>query len=155
MGKFAYMTYENLLYFMVGNSIYTVTMDSNEYMQLVTGLTDGNYIINEYNNILAWHENASVYNADSIRIIDVDADRDYVITAEEGDQIKVIGFIGNDLIYGIAHATDIYQDAYGETIFPMYKINVVLYNEKNKEKKEEKEGEKEEEPEEEEEQIET
>ena len=59
--------------------------------------------------------------------------------AEEGDKIKVIGFIGNDLIYGIAHATDIYQDAYGETIFPMYKINVVLYNEKNKEKKEDKE----------------
>lgn len=157
VGKFAYMTDENLLYFMVGNSIYTVTMDSNEYMQLVTGLTAGNYIINESNNILAWHENASVYNADSIRIIDVDAERDYVLTADEGDKIKVIGFIGNDLIYGTAHTEDIYQDAQGETVFPMYKVNVVLYNEKNKEKKKEKESEdkKEEEQEEEEEQIET
>lgn len=157
VGKFAYMTDENLLYFMVGNSIYTVTMDSNEYMQLVTGLTAGNYIINESNNILAWHENASVYNANSIRIIDVDAERDYVLTADEGDKIKVIGFIGNDLIYGTAHTEDIYQDAQGETVFPMYKVNVVLYNEKNKEKKKEKESEdkKEEEQEEEEEQIET
>lgn len=145
VGKFAYMTDENLLYFMVGNSIYTVTMDSNEYMQLVTGLTEGNYIINEYNNILAWHENASVYNADSIRIIDVDAERDYVLKADEGDKVKVIGFIGNDLIYGSAHAKDIYQDTQGKTIFPMYKVNVILYNEKNKEKKEKEDQEDEEE----------
>jgi len=139
VGKFAYITDENLLYFMVGNSIYTVTMDSNEYMQLVTGLTAGNYIINEYNNILAWHENASVYNADSLRIIDVDAQKDYVITADEGDKVKVIGFIGNDLVYGTAHAEDIYQDALGETVFPMYKVNVILYNEEEKKDKEEEE----------------
>lgn len=128
VGKFAYMTEEQLLYFMIGNSIYTVTMDSNEYMQLVTGLTRGNYIINQYNNILAWHENASVYDADSIRVIDVDAKKDYIITADEGDKIKVIGFIGNDLVYGTAHAADIHQGAAGETIFPMYKVNVIVYN---------------------------
>ena len=136
VGKFAYMTEENLLYFMVGNSIYTVTMDSNEYMQLVTGLTKGNYIINEYNNILAWHENTSVYDADSIRIIDVDAKKDYVITAEEGDRIKVIGFIGNDLVYGTAHVSDIYQQTNGDTVFPMYKVNVIVYNEEENSKEE-------------------
>jgi hypothetical protein len=129
VGKFAYMTSENLLYFMIGNSIYTVTMDSNEYMQLVTGLTAGNYIINEYNNILAWNENASVYDASSIRVIDVDAKKDYTIEAEDGDRVKVIGFIGNDLVYGVAHAADIYTDAAGQSVFPMYKINVVLYEE--------------------------
>lgn len=133
VGKFAYMTEENLLYFMIGNSIYTVTMDSNEYMQLVTGLTKGNYIINEYNNILAWHENASVNDADSIRVIDVDAKKDYTIQAEEGDKIKVIGFIGNDLVYGSAHIADIYQDAGGQTVFPMYKVNVIVYGEEKEE----------------------
>lgn len=127
VGKFAYMTEENLLYFMIGNSIYTVTMDSNEYMQLVTGLTAGNYSINEYNNILAWHENASIYDATSIRVIDVDAKKDYMIQAAEGDRVKVIGFIGNDLVYGTAHASDIYQDAQGNTVFPMYKVEVDVY----------------------------
>lgn len=141
VGKFAYMTEENLLYFMVGNSIYTVTMDSNEYMQLVTGLTKGNYVINEYNNILAWHENASVYDADTIRVIDVDAKKDYTIQASEGDRIKVIGFIGNDLVYGTAHTSDIYQDASGQTVFPMYKVNVMVYgDEENSSDSPEEEG---------------
>ncbi len=133
VGKFAYMTKDNLLYFMIGNSIYTVTMDSNEYMQLVTGLTDGNYIINEYNNILAWHEDASVYDAKSIRIIDVDAESDYTIEAAEGERLKVIGFIGNDLVYGTARASDIHQDAEGNTIFPMYKVNVIIYQDEETE----------------------
>lgn len=131
VGKFAYMTEENLLYFMIGNSIYTVTMDSNEYVQLVTGLKDGNYIINEYNNILAWHENASVNDADTIRVINVDRKEDYTISAGEGDRIKVIGFIGNDMVYGTAHASDIYQDASGNTVFPMYKITVLVYEQEN------------------------
>lgn len=133
VGKFAYMTSDNLLYFMIGNSIYTVTMDSNEYMQLVTGLSSGNYIINQYNNILAWNENASVNDANSIRIIDVDAKHDYTIDAQEGDRIKVIGFIGNDLVYGMAHAEDIYTDGNGQTVFPMYKINVQVYESEEEE----------------------
>lgn len=128
VGKFAYLTDDNLLYFMIGNSIYTVTMDSNEYMRLVTDLNDGNYIINSSNNIIAWHENTSIYGADTIRVIDVDNNRDYKITASDGEYVKVIGFIENDLIYGTAKASDIYTDSQGQTVFPMYKIDILLAN---------------------------
>ncbi len=133
VGKFAYMTEDDLLYFMIGNSIYTVTMDSNEYMQLVTNLTTGNYIINESNNILAWHENTSIYGADSIRVIDVEKHEDYTIKANEGEYIKVIGFIENDLIYGTARAYDIHTDTIGNTVFPMYKIDVLLHTDSTEE----------------------
>ncbi len=128
VGKFAYLSEDNLLYFMIGNSIYTITMDSNEYMQLVTGLSGGNYIINEYNNILAWHENASLYDAQSIRVIDVDAKKDYTIEAAEGERLQVVGFVGNDLVYGTARVSEIHQDQAGNTIFPMYKLNVAVYD---------------------------
>ena len=131
VGKFAYLTDTDLLYFMIGNSIYTVTMDSNEYMQLVTDLQPGNYIINEDNNIIAWHENTSIYGADSIRVIDVEGHKDYTIKAGEGEFIKVIGFIENDLIYGTAKTSDIYTDAGGNTVFPMYKLDVLIYDETN------------------------
>lgn len=129
VGKFAYLTDNNILYFMIGNSIYTVTMDNNEYIQLATNLNAGNYISNESNNIIAWHENTSINNAESIRVFDVEGHRDYKITAEEGEYIKVIGFIENDLVYGVANKSDVYTDANGKTIFPMYKINVNIYNE--------------------------
>lgn len=127
VGKFAYITDDNIIYLMVEDNIYTITTDSNEYIQLANSLQTGNFIINSDNNIVAWHESGSIYNETSIRVINVADKTDYKITAEEGDYIKVIGFIGDDLVYGVAHKADLYEDELGYTVFPMYKIVVDIY----------------------------
>lgn len=129
IGKFAYVTEEGNIYLLVEDNIYTITTDSNEYVQIADNLQKGNFIINAENNVIAWHENGSLYEADSIRVIDVAAKKDYVIKASEDDYIKVIGFIGNDMVYGVANKADIYDDELGNTVFPMYKIMVNIYDE--------------------------
>lgn len=131
MGKFAYIKDDSLLYMMLGDSIYTVTFDSNEYVQLVTGLKKGNYIISEDKNIIAWHENSSVNGAMSIRVINIKTGDDYVIDANPGEYIKVVGFIEHDLIYGTAKQRDVHTSDIGESVFPMYKLNVVLESKEN------------------------
>ncbi|MBQ1193767.1 MAG: hypothetical protein IIX45_06565 [Lachnospiraceae bacterium] len=140
VGKFAYITEDNIIYLMVEDNIYTITTDSNEYVQLANNLQNGNFIINGDNNIVAWHENGSIYGADSIRVIDVAASKDYKIEAPEGDFVKVIGFIGDDLVYGIANSEDIYEDELGNTVFPMYKMVVDIYDENEEDAVYEKDG---------------
>lgn len=124
VGKFAYITSDDLLYLMLEDSIYTITFDSNEYMQLVSGLREGNFIISEDNTMVAWHENGSLYEADSVRVIDIENNKDYVIKAEEGEYIKVFGFVEHDLVYGTAKKTDIATYANDQVVFPMYKLIV-------------------------------
>ena len=131
MGKFAYIKDNSLLYMMLGDSIYTVTFDSNEYVQLVSGLKKGNYIISEDKNIIAWHENSHVNESMSIRVINIKTGDDYVIDAAPGEYIKVIGFIEHDLIYGTAMQRDVHILDVGENVFPMYKLNVVLESKEN------------------------
>ena len=131
MGKFAYIKDNSLLYMMLGDSIYTVTFDSNEYVQLVTGLKKGNYIISEDKNIIAWHENSSVDGAMSIRVINIKTGDDYIIEAAPGEYIKVVGFIEHDLIYGTAKQRDVHTSDVGDSIFPMYKLNVMLESKEN------------------------
>ncbi|MBQ6815152.1 MAG: hypothetical protein IJP13_06405 [Lachnospiraceae bacterium] len=131
MGKFAYIKDDNLLYLMIDDAIYTVTFDSNEYVQLVSGLKKGNYIISDDKNIIAWHENTTIDNADSIRVINIKTGDDYIIEAAEGEYIKAIGFIEHDLIYGAAKQSDVYVDQIGDTIFPMYKLSVMLESKEN------------------------
>ena len=133
VGKFAYITEDNIIYLMVEDSIYTITTDSNEYIQLANNLQTGNFIINSDNNIVAWHENGSIYEENSIRVINVADKKDYKIKAPENDYVKVIGFIEDDLIYGVAHSSDIYEDEFGNTVFPMYKIVVDIYDEEEDE----------------------
>ena len=131
MGKFAYIKDDSLLYMMLGDSIYTVTFDSNEYVQLVSGLKKGNYIISEDKNIIAWHENSFVNESMSIRVINIKTGDDYVIDANPGEYIKVIGFIEHDLIYGTARQKDVHISEVGDNVFPMYKLNVVLESKEN------------------------
>ena len=131
MGKFAYIKDNSLLYMMLGDSIYTVTFDSNEYVQLVSGLKKGNYIISEDKNIIAWHENSFVNESMSIRVINIKTGDDYVIDADPGEYIKVIGFIEHDLIYGTARQKDVHISETGDNVFPMYKLNVVLESKEN------------------------
>lgn len=131
IGNFAYIKEDTLLYMMIGDAIYTITFDSNEYVQLVSGLKKGNYIISDDENIIAWHENTQINGADSIRVININTGDDYIIKAEEGDYIKVLGFIDHDLIYGTGRMIDTYTDEVGDKILPMYKLNVVLESKEN------------------------
>ena len=131
MDTFAYIKDNSLLYMMLGDSIYTVTFDSNEYVQLVSDLKKGNYIISDDKNIIAWHENTTVNGADSIRVINVKTGDDYTIKAGEGEYIKTVGFIEHDLIYGTAKQGDLYENPSGDTVFPMYKLNVMLESKEN------------------------
>ncbi len=124
VGKFAYITSDNLLYLMLEDSIYTITFDSNEYVQLVSGLREGNFIISDDNTMVAWHENGSLYEADSIRVIDIENNEDYVIKAAEGEWIKVFGFVEHDLVYGTARKEDVATYSNDKTAFPMYKLTV-------------------------------
>lgn len=124
IGKFAYITSDNLLYLMLEDSIYTITFDSNEYVQLVSGLREGNFIISDDNTVVAWHENGSLYEATSIRVIDIENNKDYVIKANDGEYVKVFGFVEHDLVYGTAMESHISALATEDITFPMYKINV-------------------------------
>lgn len=133
IGHFAYIKDDSLLYMMIGDSIYTITFDSNEYVRLASGLKKGNYIISEDENIIAWHQNTEINAADSIRVINIQTGDDYIIKADEGDYIKVLGFIEHDLIYGTGKKGDVYENAAGDKILPLYKLNVALESKENME----------------------
>ncbi len=139
IGKFAYITSDNLLYLMLEDSIYTITFDSNEYVQLVSGLHEGNFIISEDNTMVAWHENGNAYEATSIRVIDIENNVDYVIEAAEGEYVKVFGFVEHDLVYGTAKQSDVQSLKTDKILFPMYKINVRV-NDGDREEEYKKDG---------------
>ncbi|MBE5939465.1 MAG: hypothetical protein E7266_03615 [Lachnospiraceae bacterium] len=125
-GRLAYINEKNIAYIMLEDSIYSINLESNESVQIAKGLDDGNFVINDANTIVAWHENGLVYGAESIRVINIETGSDYIITAPEGDYVRVLGFVGNDFAYGIAHSGDISEDEAGYTTFPMYKLVMKL-----------------------------
>lgn len=60
--------------------------------------------------------------ASSLVLTNLKNETDISIQATDGDAIKSLGFVGDDVIYGIAHLDDIKTDTSGRTVFPMYQV---------------------------------
>lgn len=60
--------------------------------------------------------------ASSLVLNNLNKETEIEIQATTGDAIKPLGFVGDDVIYGVAHITDTYYDSTGRLFFPMYQV---------------------------------
>jgi hypothetical protein len=58
----------------------------------------------------------------TLRVVNLTDATAQEITAPDGDCIRPLGYIGHDLVYGLAHSEDINE---AEGSFPMYRIGIV------------------------------
>ena len=87
-------------------------------MTEVSGLAQGTYAVSKGRNMIAYSENHSRSDTDSIRIFNMQDGTDYTIRADAGEKLKVLGYINSDFIYGTADAEDIVSEGDGNTFFP-------------------------------------
>jgi|GEM_PF-145332 len=126
LGKLSYVNKNNIMYVMLNESVYSIDLSGSEYVEVVTGLTDDNYAINDDGDKIAWETTDS--GTAVIKVLDFNSEKEEVITADEGCRIKVIDFLEDDLVYGIANESDIVTDSTGNELVPMY--NIKILNEK-------------------------
>ena len=49
----------------------------------------------------------------------------HTYTAKEGEYLRPLGFSGDDFIYGVCDEADVSEDFAGNTLFPMYRVEIV------------------------------
>lgn len=126
IGDLAYMSAKGVLYIGFADDVYQISLESGQHDVLVDGTDNGEFVVSEDNIFMAWQQENSDYNSRKLNVIDFDNNTTKVIEVEENERIKPVGFVGNDLVYGIARLSDI--EAGGYSVFPMYKI--IILNEK-------------------------
>ena len=125
IGGIAYVNDNNFFYILIDDTLYAINLISREVMTEVSGLAQGTYAVSKGRNMIAYSENHSQYDTDSIRIFNMQDGTDYTIRADAGEKLKVLGYINSDFIYGIADAEDIVSEGDGNTFFPMYQVNIM------------------------------
>lgn len=126
-------------YVKVNHYLYSIDLISGEYMLLADQLFDGTYAVNESGTKIAYHENHTTDTNKTIRIYDFVTESEMVITGsdygngKDSDYLKIIGYIGNDLVYGVADI-NIVADGRLQNLFPMYTM-VIIDDEYNMVKK--------------------
>ena len=125
VGDVAYVSDDRSFYIVLNDTMYSISLDSREVMTAIDKMSKGTYKVSGNGRIIAYSTNGELYNTDSIRVFNMERVNDYTIDAPPGDKLMVLGYVNTDLIYGIAHSTDIINDENGITTFPMYKVCIM------------------------------
>lgn len=92
---------DGTLYIMLDNTIYFANLKTLEWGNVSKKLDDDAYAINTRKDMIAYNESGKGEGSDKIKIIDLKGNKEKVIKDENGQQVKVFGYTGENLVYGI------------------------------------------------------
>jgi len=120
--ELAYVNNDNFLFLILDGTIYKVDLVQKTYGVLVENLLYGSYKVSGSNRMIVWQEGNDRNASRKLMLLNLSSGKQTVIEAGGGRFIKPLGFMNEDLIYGVAFKADVSKDAFGATIFPMYQV---------------------------------
>lgn len=125
IGRFSYYDETGAFYYLLDGSIFKVDLNSLTQDTVVYNISSDKYLVSENKKIVAYPDVDTDEEVTKITIHNYETDSEYYETAEDGDRLLGLGFVGNDLIYGAAKQKDVYVSSVGEAIMPLYKIYII------------------------------
>lgn len=120
--RLLYLNREQKLYLLLDGIVYGVDLVQKAYAPLIETRQDGGLQISGNHKIAVWPEGEDIYDSTVLQIRNFSSDTLNMISVEEGEAVRPLGFIEEDIIYGVARKQDIFEDNVGRIFFPMYKI---------------------------------
>lgn len=124
-GKLLYYSHSSgKLYVMQEGTLYEVDLVHNTRTTLVTNLEEGQYVSSEDGHLLAYQKEGSINQATRIEVLNLSTGKGYQVDAGAEESIRPLGFIRNDFVFGTARSGDSGTTASGETVLPMYRLEI-------------------------------
>lgn len=125
LGQFLYESDGRMVYLVLNHTMYSIDLNTKETKEAISNLTEGDYFASVSNRYFTWIDAGKTYQSETLHLIDLSSGKISDITAGNGEVIRPMGFIGEDLIYGVANASDVVKDAAGNAVFPTKKLYIV------------------------------
>lgn len=122
MEQLLYVNREQQLYLLLEDVVYSVDLEEKTYYPMVELSQDDSVQVSDNNRIIVWQEGEDIYHCDRLNVRNLNTEVQQVITVGPGEAVRPLGFMGEDIIYGVAREADIYQENSGRIFFPMYKV---------------------------------
>lgn len=122
VNQLAYVSKTNEVYLMLDNTIFQVNLTEKTGTVIAGDLKENTYEVSEDNVMIVWQKGTEKYNSESLVLMNLNTKKQTEIPAGEGKYIAPLGFMNNDLIYGIANRGDVVRDKSGMVTFPMNRI---------------------------------
>lgn len=122
MEQLLYRNRQQHVYFFLENGVYDVDLENRSAEQLVSIRQDDSLQVSENHEIIVWQEGDDINHSNQLNVRNLNTGEQTVIRAEVGEAIRPLGFMGEDIIYGVARESDIRTENSGQIFYPMYKV---------------------------------
>ena len=122
MEQLLYRNRQQHVYFFLENGVYDVDLENRSTEQLVSIRQDDSLQVSENHEIIVWQEGDDINHSNQLNVRNLNTGEQTVIRAEDGEAIRPLGFMGEDIIYGVARESDIRTENSGQIFYPMYKV---------------------------------
>lgn len=132
LGQLVYVNEHKQLYLMMNNSVYKIDMNTFTVDTMVNSDIDDCYAVSKSGRYLAWVEPEHMYASTSLSLEDLKTGSTHIISVDEGFYVLPIAFVGEDFVYGVADATEVKTNAFGDVIYPMTKLQILNTSEEKR-----------------------
>ena len=122
MEKLLYLSQGKYLYLCLENAAYRVDLEEGTSEKLLDVMEDGCMTASEDNQILVWQNAKGSSYSNEIYVLDLAEENQVTLRGEANEALRILGFMGQDVIYGVARATQVTRTGTGQLFFPMYKL---------------------------------
>lgn len=125
IGRFTYYDEAGYFYYLLDGSIFCVNLENGTQSPMVSGIPSDKYTVSKNRSIVAYPNSPITEEVTSIIIHNFETGEEFVETGADYDRFLQLGFVGNDLIYGVSKKDDIIIASDNEAIMPLYKLFIV------------------------------
>ncbi len=122
MERLLYLNREQKLYLMLDGGVYGIDLVRKSCSRLIEITHDEGLQVSENHKIVVWPSGEDIYHSSELNIRNLSTDVQKSITVPQGEAIRPLGFMDEDIIYGIANGADVVEEHSGRIFFPMYAI---------------------------------
>lgn len=123
--QLVYRNQGDMLYLYVDHAIYGIDLKSRENMVVADALMEGSFAISTDKKRIAWQDGGKLYESGTVNLMDLETGEKREIHGGAGEYVRTLGFVGRDLVYGVAKETDFWIINGRVEDLPMYSVRIV------------------------------
>lgn len=122
--RLMYLNSNEELFVYLGGSIFCINLNDNSYTVVAKDLAQESFKASESGRIVVWPEGEDPDRSQNLNVMNLNTKVISTIDAGAGHYIRPLGFMEEDLIYGLVNQSDLFVDNAGSLVTPMFCINI-------------------------------
>lgn len=118
----SYFNMNSQIFLLLGGNLYDISLETKEYEIINSDLTEDTYKVSASERSIVWLKENQPYDSTTLVWMNLSNKEQQEIKAGYNECISPLGFMGEDLVYGLVRKADISVDSSGNTLFPIYKV---------------------------------